>query len=107
MNKFYNFLESIENHDEKLVGSIKEAYKLIFEGLATEEALDDADMKLEVNTEEKETEDAPLMSDDELLDISEQDIGADSIEAETSPESDEISDEDVRIDGLDELIEEN
>ena len=81
MNKFYNFLESIENHDENLVGSIKEAYKLIFEGLSTEEAVNDAYMKLEVNTEEKETE--------------------------KSPESDEISYEDIRIDGLDELIEEN
>lgn len=106
MTKFYSFLESIQNHDEKLVGSVKEAYKLIFEGLGTEEALDDADMKLEQNTEEKDAESASLMTEDELKDISEQSIASDSIEEDISSDSDELGDEDVNIDGLDELVEE-
>ena len=104
MKKFYNFLESIKSYDSNLIESIQNAHKIIFEGLETEEALDSADMALEQNTEEKISENAPIVTPEETLDMAEQDIVADTVEMETPTPSDEISEEDISIDGLDELV---
>lgn len=96
MKQFYDFLDSIKQVDPVLVEGIKKAHKVIYEDLATEEVLDDAEMKLSQNTEEKIAETLPPVepTPEESADLSEQDIPMDEIE------------EDISIDGLDELVEE-
>ncbi len=85
MKEFTAFLESIKEINPTLIEGIKEAYTAVHEGLATEEALDEADMKLEQNTEEK------IAETQEISDV---------------PMENNSSDEDISIEGLDELIEE-
>jgi hypothetical protein len=66
MNKFYNFLESIKEANPALIEGVQKAYNILHEGLATDEALDEADMRLEHNTEEKLGGDAPLVDEFDL-----------------------------------------
>jgi len=86
MKKFYDFLDSIKHVNPTLIEGVTDAHKIIVEGLQTEEALDDADMKLEQNTEEKISESEPMVDD---LDLPPMD---DSTEAST---------EDIPVDDFD------
>lgn len=71
VNKFCDFLESIKAVNPIFVEAVQNAYNLLHEGVATEEALDEADIKLNQNTEEKLNEDAPLVNELESDEIEE------------------------------------
>lgn len=88
MKQFYDFLDSISKVNPTLVEGVKKAHQIIYEGLGTEEALDEADMKLEQNTEaemalnppdiEPSIDDSISMSDEYIpLDAGEE-LGAES-----------------------------
>ena len=104
MKQFYDFLDSIKHANPTLIEGIIGAYKIITEGLQTDEVLADADMKLEQNTEDKIAEDEPMVDDMEFSSMDDSyDISTGDTPVDDFDEFDDFDDDmeiDLDIDGF-------
>jgi len=93
MKQFYDFLDSINEVNPTLVEGVKQAHKIIYEGLGTEMAVDEADMKLEEKSEPILPVSEPSIDDD--FNTSLEEVPVDSIDDSSGSDDMAIEGEDL------------